>query len=183
MSRLDIDELVAALDDFEHTLFRYEQLPSYAVDDDGDDYHRWVAGEPEPSWDRKQPWLDVLYADHAAGRRRCRVRRLSADLTAYERYACDWGYRLNSRAGEDIRILRGDEHRIPPLPTVDFWVVDDHTAIVMHYDDGRFLHATREPTPDLYIAARDTAWAVGEPFDRWWARHSELHRRQETLTA
>ena len=183
MTRLDIDALIAELDVF-HTLFRFEQLPAYAVDDDGDDYHRWAAGAPEPTWPRKQPWLDVLHADRAAGRDRRRVRRFTADLTDYERYACDWGYAHNAPAGENIRVLRPGEHRIPNLPPEDFWVVDDHTAIVMNYDDaGGFLDATRVPDPSPYIAARDRAWEAAEPFEPWWAQHPELHTRREILSA
>lgn len=184
MTRLDIDALIAELDLFQRTLFRYEQLPAYAVDDDGDDYHRWMAGASQPTWSRKQPWLDVLRADRDAGRDRRRVRRFTRDLTAYERYACDWGYAHNAPAGENIRVLRTDEHMIPDLPRVDFWVVDDTAAIVMNYDGaGRFLDATRVPDPTPYIAARDRAWVEAEPFGPWWVRHPELHTRQEILSA
>lgn len=178
---VDGDGLVGLLGRFRDRLFRMETLPAYAVDSDGDDYHRWVAGEPEPTWERKQPWLDVLRADRDAGRIRFRVRLLSEQLTDYERYACDWGYALNAVAGEDIRVLRRGEHDIPPgLVETDFWMIDDTEAVAMHYDQrGCFEGAEVVAAGGLEIHrdTRDRAWSAAEPFARWWARHPELHRR------
>ena len=185
MTALDIDGLIATLDSYQRTLFRFEQLPAYYVDDDGDDYHRWMRGEHEPTWERKQPWLDVLRADRAAGRDRRRVRVFSHDMTGYERYACHWGYALNGPAGEDIRVLHHGEHPLPAdLPAVDFWTVDNDRAVVMNYDSrGDFLDATLVADPTRFLAARDRAWAVAEPFDQWWSRHPEMHEREATVSA
>jgi len=36
-----------------HAAFRLELLPAYAVDSDGDDFHRWLAGESEPTWNAR----------------------------------------------------------------------------------------------------------------------------------
>jgi hypothetical protein len=50
----------------------------------------------------------------------------------------------------------------------------------MHYDSqGRFLGAEVAPADRLadFVRDRDRAWAAAEPFDTWWARHPELHRR------
>ncbi|MPZ66637.1 MAG: hypothetical protein GEU83_14375 [Pseudonocardiaceae bacterium] len=180
MRLLDVDELGTHLDCYRQRLFRMETLPAYAVSADGDDYHRWVAGEREPTWERKQPWLDVLRADRVARKIRYRVRILSKELTDYERYACEWGYALNAEAGEDIRVLRRGEHDIPSgIIERDFWVVDDDQVVAMHYDKhGQFEGA--EPLPwsysGMYRNTRDVAWAAGEPFGPWWARHPELHR-------
>ena len=130
--------------------------------------------------ERKQPWLDTLRADRDAGKIRYRIRILSHELTDYERYACEWGYALNAEAGEDIRVLRCGEHDIPArVIEKDFWVVDDNLAVVMHYDGhARFERAELLPSAELtlYCDARDVAWAAGEPFGEWWARHPELHR-------
>lgn len=161
------------------TLFRMETLPAYAVAADGEDYCRWLAGEPEPTWSRKQPWLDALRREREGGRVSRRIRVLTAELTAYERYSCEFGYAFNSEAGEDIRVLRAGEHAAPEgLGGPDFWIINDDTSVVMHYDaDGRFLGA--EPVPDdlaEFRRLRDAAWSVAEPFTRWWARHPELRR-------
>lgn len=180
-AQLDLSGLVDQLDRFESRLFRMETLPAYAVDSDGDDYHRYVRGELEPDWERKQPWLDELRADRDSGKLRYRVRVLSAQLTDYERYACEWGYALNTQAGEDIRVLRRGEHPVPAgLIERDFWVVDDDATVAMHYDDaGRFTSAEVLPADVLreHLDARDEAWAAAEPFGPWWARHPELHRQ------
>lgn len=180
MTLLNAAELGAHLERYRQRLFRMETLPAYAVSADGDDYHRWAAGEREPTWERKQPWLDTLHADRAAGKVRRRVRILSNQLTDYERYACEWGYALNVEAGEDIRVLRGGEHDIPGgLIERDFWVVDDNLAVLMHYDrNARFEGAELLLSVELedYRDARDLAWTAGEPFSKWWARHPEFHR-------
>ncbi len=180
MTLLDAADLGARLERYRQRLFRMEALPAYAVSADGDDYHRWVAGELEPTWERKRPWLETLRADHSAGKVRYRVRILSPELTDYERYACEWGYALNAEAGEDIRVLRRGEHTIPRrVIERDFWVVDDDLVVLMHYDQhARFNGAELLPAGELgaYRDARDVAWEAGEPFGHWWARHPELHR-------
>lgn len=178
---LDIEDLRDRLDRARHDLFRMETLPAYAVVSDGDDFHRWVAGETEPSMDRIQPWLDRLSSERDAGKIRSRVRLLSADLTDYERYSCEWGYALTTAAGEDIRVLRAGEHDIPiDIASEDFWLVDDRDLLLMRYDaDGGFLGAqgvTDARAVESFRRARDVAWQAAEPFGQWWARHPELHR-------
>lgn len=178
---LDTTELGRRLGDFRERLFRMETLPAYAVDSDGGDYQRWLAGEPEPTWERKTRWMDVLRQERAAGKVSSRVRILSEQLTDYERYACAWGYALNTQAGEDIRVLHRGEHRIPDgLIDRDFWVVDDDEVVEMHYDEhGRFEGAEVLPQAELtaHLESRDASWAAAEPFAVWWGRHPELHCR------
>ena len=178
---LDAAELGRYLGDFRQRLFRMETLPAYTVDSDGDDYQRWLAGESEPTWERKTRWMDVLRRERAAGKVSSRVRVLSEQVTDYERYACEWGYALNAEAGEDIRVLHRGEHRIPDGSIGrDFWVVDDDEVVEMHYDGhGRFGGAEILPPIVLaeYLRSRDTSWVAAEPFVHWWARHPELHRR------
>ncbi|MGH3925542.1 MAG: DUF6879 family protein [Pseudonocardiaceae bacterium] len=53
----DLDELGAMLDARRRTLFRLETLDVYEVASDGSDYRRYLDGEPEPEWTRKQPWM------------------------------------------------------------------------------------------------------------------------------
>lgn len=180
MALLDQVGLGARLDRARRSLFRMETLPAYAVTSDGDDFHRWQAGEREPSMDRIQPWLDKLRAERDAGKVRSRVRLLSAELTPYEVYSIQWGYSLTSPAGEDIRVLRAGEHDLPiNLVAQDFWVVEGLEVLVMRYDTGGgFLGA--EPVTDIraerkFRRAAAVAWDAAEPFDQWRARHPELH--------
>lgn len=180
---LDADQLGERLDRYQHSLFRMETLPEYAVDDDGDDYRRWLRGEPEPTWSRITPWLDMLRADHAAGKVNTRVRLFTEHLTDYQLYAAQWGYPFTSAAGEDIRVLRRGEHDFPRLSVQgDFWLVDDTDLLDMCYDTaGRFEGAELVTNPTQvadYRAIRDATWVAAEPFPRWWARHPELHQRK-----
>ncbi|MGQ0573024.1 MAG: DUF6879 family protein [Pseudonocardia sp.] len=175
---LGLADLSPRLREFDRSVFRLETLPRYTVAADGEDFRRWQAGAPEPTWERKRPWLDHLRSEAAAGKLRYRVRVFGEYLTDYERYACEFGYALNAAAGEQIRVLHRTEHPMPPgLIEYDFWVVDDHEVILMHYDDhGRFEAGEVADDPAPYVAARDAAWAASEPFAQWWARHPELRR-------
>lgn len=164
-------------------LFRLEALPEYTVDDDGDDYRRWLAGATEPTWARKQPVLDALRRERKAGMISERVRIFTPQLTDYERYACEFGYAYNSR-WEDIRVLRRGEHAIPQyLREEDFWLIENRDGVhvaVMRYDEhGRFLGADEITGPtaqERCRMTRDAFLAVAVPFSTWWDLHPELHR-------
>jgi hypothetical protein len=113
--------------------FRLELLDSYEVKDDGDDFARYLRGEPDPTPERKQPWLDRLRREHDAGILNQRVHVLSTPLTDSLRYECEWGYQPNADAGEDIRIVDLTEHPAPHgIVDHDFWLIDDRHAIRMH---------------------------------------------------
>jgi len=161
--------------------FRLETLPAYEVATDGSDFARYLAGEPAPTPERKQPWLDRLRRDTAAGLRAWRVHILTPPLSDYLRYECEWGYAPNAEAGEDIRILDLSESRLPVADLGgDFWVLDDHHVVLMRYDEhGRFVGADVASPSDVpaYRTARDVLWDAGEPFNTWWARHPEYHRQ------
>lgn len=181
MSLLSIDELGDVLDTAQSDLYRWETLPAYEVASDGSDYRRYLDGAAEPTWQRKQPWLDTLRAWAQQGRPRRRVRVIHSPITSYERYACEWGYALNSAAGEQIRII---DLSVQPLPREvegigDFWLVNQSQPVLMHYaDDGQFVGAElvlgRAAAP--LIAAAQAAWLAASDFGSWWARHPEHHR-------
>ena len=162
-------------------LFRMEVLPAYEVTSDGEDYRRWLAGATEPTWSRKQPWLDTLRRECENGQVSTRVRILSELVSDYERYACGFGYRYNAEY-EDIRVLRRGEHEIPPgLIERDFWIIGDSIVITMYYDEhGRLEGAALAETGELgdHLRTREQAWATAEPFAAWWARHPELRHKQ-----
>jgi hypothetical protein len=160
-------------------LFRMERLPRYDVPHQTAELQRWLAGEVEPNWETKQPWLDTLADEQRRGLVSQRVRVFGAHLSADELRACHWGYALNGRY-EDIRVLHEGEHDIPPgLLAVDYWIIGDTYAVPMHYDPrGRFIGAEIAAADRLaaFMQDRDRAWSAAEPFRTWWSRHHELHR-------
>jgi hypothetical protein len=82
------------------------------------------------------------------------------------------GYPANVAAGEAIYIL---DHRPDGLLTVDFWLFDDATAVVLEYDDeGRFLAPVVAETLAPYRQARDMALKSSVPFREY--------RRQAPVT-
>lgn len=161
-------------------LFRMEVRPEYDVASDEDDFRRWLDGASEPTWSRKQAWLDTLHRERENGQISKRVRIFSQQVTDYERYACEFGYRYNS-AYEEIRVLHRGEHEIPPgLIERDFWIINDSAVVTMYYDDrGCFQGADVAASAELavHLWTRDIAWAAAEPFAQWWDRHPELRRR------
>lgn len=166
-------------------LFRMERLPIYLVASDGGDWERWQAGASEPTWSRKQPWLDVLERDQRAGMVSQRVRLFPTEqLTDYELFACHMGYAHNSRF-EDIRVLHAGEHSIPAGSIEhDYWLIEPAAGagqvVAMVYDvEGRFLGAEVLVAAEFarYQRDSDVALAAAEPFRSWWDRHNELHRR------
>lgn len=164
---------------FTRTAFRLETLQQYEVASDGNDFGRYLAGHPAPTPQRKEPWLARLRDEHARGLRRSRVRVITAPVTDYTRYECEWGYAPNSEAGEDIRILDLTDETPEPYGYVeDFWLLDDRWPISMHYDEtGRFLGA--DIVPDalrVYRNIRDLTVLASTPFPGWWGAHPELHR-------
>ena len=164
-------------------LFRMECLPRYlATVGEESDFQQFLSGAEGPDMERKEQWLAVLRAEEERGLISYRVRLFSEAMTEYERYEAEWCYIHNVAAGEDVSILRENEHGQPAtLIREDFWLVNDAVLIPMHYDDhGRFLWA--DCTTDAamiapYLQARDDAYVAAEPFSTWWSRHPELHRR------
>lgn len=163
---------------FTRTAFRLETLQQY--DPTAPDYRRYLNGEPGPN---KQAWIDRLRDERERGLYRHRVRIVTAPVTDYTRYECEWGYAPNAEAGEDIRILDLSERAMPRvvgwLVASDWWLLGDEYLISMRYsEDGQFVGARDESGVHLWDAthARDLLWDAAEPFADWWGRHRELHR-------
>ncbi|MFE9245052.1 DUF6879 family protein [Nocardiopsis sp. NPDC006938] len=181
---LTLDELVRFFDErITASAFRLETLPEYSVGSDGNDFDRHKAGAPDPDWERKNPWLEKLRAEKKAGFRRYRVRVLRTPLNDYLRFACEWGYALNSKAGEEINVLDLTERELPAeVVDHDFWLLDDRYPIRMHYSEsGEFVGGELMDNLGHYMKARDAALAAAEPFEQWWARHPEEWRANRTV--
>lgn len=164
---------------FTQTAFRLETLQQYEVASDGNDFGRYLAGEPAPTPERKKPWLDRLRSERERGLYRHRVRIVNRPVSDYTRYECEWGYAPNAEAGEDIRILDLGERALPRVyADEDFWLIDGAHALFMRYDEtGAFLGAELDPTMvQIARRTRDALWPLAEPFSAWWGVHPELHR-------
>jgi hypothetical protein len=168
---------------FTRTAFRLETLQQYEVASDGSDFARYLAGEAEPTPERKQPWLDRLRSERARGLRRSRVRLVTHPVTDYTRYECEWGYTPNVKAGEEVLILDAREAAVSEVDVGwltecgDFWLLDDSHVVVMHYGpEGQFLGAERAEDVAPYRDVAQLAMEPAEPFATWWARHEEYHR-------
>lgn len=161
-------------------LYRLEVRDRYNVYSDGEDVRRYLAGEPAPTWERKQEWLDQLAADTAAGLIRRKVHLVRGPLSDYERYEFEWGFALNVKAGEQVRVLELDQARAAPLtPVGDVVVVDhEHVARVCYDDDDRFVGTEVLGGGEAAVvrALLGWIWDAAEPFDSWWDRHPGFHR-------
>jgi hypothetical protein len=163
--------------------FRLETLDQYLADSDRDNVSRYLAGEEGPSWAMGDDWMDYLKKEKAAGIRRHRVHVLSSPIGDYLRYECEWGYTYTSAAGEEIYILDLAEIDRPlslPAEVGDFWLYDDNSVVLMHYDEnGRFQDAEQLPTTAVpqYRGYRDAALSIAAPFREWWQKHPEYLRR------
>lgn len=177
-------ELRAYLDaHFTKTLFRLETLAAYEVASEGSDFARYLAGEPDPTPERRQPWLDRLSAEVSRGQGRRRVHTVTLPLSDYLRFECEWSYALNPH--EDIRILelsaqRPDLQRLVDSAGGDFYLVDEEHVIHMHYTSQNQPHgAVADSSPAVVAEYRHIAqalWPEAEPFKQWWAAHPQFHR-------
>ncbi|NKE57872.1 hypothetical protein FXN61_13935 [Lentzea sp. PSKA42] len=178
---LDENELGAYIDQhFTSTLFRMETLDLYDVSSNGDDFRRYLDGEPGPDMSRKGKWLDHIRNEVVRGLHTYRVHVVHGPLTDYLRYEFEWDYVHNAAAGEHIRILDLTEQSSPEgLVADDFWLIGEDHAVVMHYDDeGRFQHGRIVPEGQLveYRQARDAAWSAAVPFTDYWREHPQYWR-------
>lgn len=165
-----------------HTdLLRVQTLDYYGVASDGEDYRRYLDGEPVPNAPGKQEWLDRLRTDTAAGRVRRNVHVVRAPLCSYLRYQFEWCYLPNAAAGQEIRIL--DVTEVPAAVTLldigDFAVIEgQHVARLRYNPDGGYEGAVAigaEATA-AFVAIAGLAWMMATPFATWWAEHPKYHR-------
>ncbi|WP_410468998.1 DUF6879 family protein [Streptomyces sp. G-5] len=81
-----------------------------------------------------------------------------------------------TQAGEEFFILDTTERDNPLAGVPDFWMFDEKTVAVMHYDTSyAFVGAETIPAEraDDFVGYRDLAMAHAEPFFSWWRRHGD----------
>jgi hypothetical protein len=160
----DLDHLFAS---FERSAFRLQLLPEYVVDAEREDYKKFLAGEPLP--DRASvPWLEVMRHQAELGRTWTTIHLLPSHLTPYLRYLIDWWYVHHDRAGAKIGFLPNQYTReMSALAPYEFWLFDDVTLILLHYDlDGRF-HGAKDASSEGALAAAQRArdFAIANALD------------------
>jgi len=151
--------------------YRLETRQTYAVASEKARIRAWRIGVPWPT--EETPWQTRLTELVARGVRMRRVHVVDLPLTEYLRWEIE-SYRRNAAFGEDIRILSRD--RVPAgLPDYnDYWMFDEQTVVLMHYDEAGHLSERELRTGDVepYVTARDIAWEYAEPLAAW-CRHMD----------
>ena len=172
MASADLGEL---LHSFTDEAFRLETLPRYTIEEEAEALQLFSEGKPMPM-DFNKPWLEIVRGAAGTPRRFRRVRILSDPITLYQQFEIEWGYKNSSAAGEEIRLV-GAEEAIS-LPSVDFWLFDDSTAVRMKYDsEGRFLGTVGVSDPaeiDSYRQAKTRALELSSCLSEYLStrRHS-----------
>ncbi|MFI1252967.1 DUF6879 family protein [Streptomyces netropsis] len=161
-------------DTFEREAFRLETLNDYSNSGSVDAYRAFLSGEPQPDG-YNEAWVSELRSHTSEGKRIYRVHILSRPLTPYLRFELGWGYQKNATGGEEFFILDTTSKSNPLEGVEDFWLFDERTAVVMHYDETGAITG-RETIPadrtQEFTTCRDTALAHAEPFSEWWAKHA-----------
>jgi hypothetical protein len=151
---------------FQHSARKFECRRSYGVPEEDEPFQLFLAGK-DPGLDWFRPWLDLMAAQHAAGKLIQRVRVIDEPPSDYLRFEL-WGTAHNIAAGEDIRYLPRAVADTLSLPQLDFWLFDARTLAVLNFDDdGRPLGARMVDDPSAvvtYAAAFDAAWHHAVPF-------------------
>lgn len=128
-------------EDFKHTAYRVETLPVYSVQDEIEDYNRFLLGQPlNPN--NNDEWLKTIHKATQAGKIFERIRIISNELTDYEKYEflC---YHNNSIAGEKIYVLSADDYNklVADEMKGDFWIFDNELLVKLNYNsNGEFLN-------------------------------------------
>lgn len=164
------EEFGRLFETFEQTAFRLETLSVYDVEEEREEFERFLAGgDMGPDWD-DNPWVRSMTGK---GKQVSRVHVLRSPLTDYLRYELA-AYPGNITAGETIGIIDLSELTATGLPDHDFWLFDDQSVYQMHYTpDGAFIGAELLPAHRLaeYRHYRDRALAEAVPFADYWERH------------
>ncbi|RIQ11895.1 hypothetical protein DY240_27925 [Jiangella rhizosphaerae] len=151
-----------------------EMRDVYTVESERDSITAWRNGfrrDPADwaSWWR--PWHDLVHATVARGVVMRRARIVSEPVSEYIRYEYD-GTFTNITAGELVRWLPRRRATGIALPGNDFWLFDDETVIVIHFDGNGGA-----PSDEVSTDA-DLAKLCASAFEAVWERaipHEEYH--------
>ncbi|WP_129840153.1 DUF6879 family protein [Streptomyces sp. RFCAC02] len=157
---LDGDNWAAKFRDFRREAWRLETLPQYLVPQEAEEFTAFKAGTRFPG-PYEDSWTQMVRTRQVG-----RVHIVSRPLSDYLRFEFERYYQHQASAGEDIRILdiTGREN---PLPNVqDFWMFDQSTVVLMHYEpDGKQIgRELYDGDPAQFIKYQRIAQAESVPF-------------------
>ncbi|MFC4056681.1 DUF6879 family protein [Planomonospora corallina] len=159
------EEFLELFTSFRHTAYRLELRDRYNVPAETDRLAAYAAGD----WDelerlntiQRKPWMDLMRAATAVGKRVERVRVVTEPLSPYMEFTLHLTAG-NIAAGEDIRFLPRDQAAGLDLPTVDAWLFDSWFIVVGRFNDDDELEAWEyvdHPAAVVeHCAGRDAAW-------------------------
>lgn len=134
MTDLKYDEFYDLFEQVEHTVFQLEARESYAGVA-AKPFRQFLAGNLDKVCDSRDPWLQRVRDQTAAGIRYMRVRIISEPWSDYTRFGL-WECGTSVEAGEDLRYMRRDQAISLGLLQHDFRLFDSRTLVVLHYDDA-----------------------------------------------
>jgi transcriptional regulator with XRE-family HTH domain len=127
------------LQTLEHTAFRLELQPAYAVPYEQATVARFLAGDPQSPTevDELRAWYDQIASLTRSGRTVERVRVHEDPPTGYQRWE-RWAGAWNIHAGEVIRYMtRQRAFEVGLLPAAgdaDWWLLDSTRLLLMRFD-------------------------------------------------
>jgi hypothetical protein len=175
------DEFLDLFRQAKSDVFRLELRDRYNVPAERD---RWEAFQAR-DWPRleelnkaqRATWMHLMREVTSTGRRVERVRVVTEPPTAYIQFEL----RLNAgnaEAGEDIRYLPRDQAEELDLPSLDYWLFDSTTAVVLHFgDDDELLGmelVDASSAIEGFCAGRKAAWRLAVPYSEYVTKWADL---------
>jgi len=165
MSSITHTEFETLLANFESSAAHLETRDAYGTAVELPHLAKWAAGEPDDlAW--LKDWCDTLREHTKAGRAVRRARIVSEPLSDYQRWSYSIAHPMVA-AGEDIRWVPRRLVSSVALPGNDYYLLDDHLVIFLHYA-GNGLAVDRvtstEPADiQLCRSAFDAVWRLSLP--------------------
>jgi hypothetical protein len=164
-------EFELLFDTFQVSAWRLECQGVYNEPEEAEPLARFLTGQSDDlAW--YADWPDWVRDVRSSGRTIGRARVLTEPLSDYLRFELDLLTPPAVAAGEDIRIITPDAFGALALPREDFWIFDDDTVGVLHFDDtgvsgvetitdaGRVAEFVQRKQRTLAASIRYQEWAA-----------------------
>ncbi len=131
----------------------------------------WSAGRIELDDPDSVAWRDLVRQAAARGVQVHRARIVSEPLSDYTRFEFDITEQHNIAAGEEVRWLPRRRATNIALPGNDFWLFDQETALINHFNgvgDWIETEVTTDPSiVKLCTSAFETVWERAVPHSEY----------------